>query len=185
MAFDGEAPLVGEERGCFRCDGCCQYSGTKRMSGDCDETRVTVASVADATAGNEKGTAEYAEARRRHRRKNTRVFAAGGKADSRNKEEPIGEQKKAGQKNILQRDKAKTPSRSSGSKNQKRRDEQGTDAQQSQISGSMEAAVSAEQRRSGAWGQRTSGHGFHRPSSRKRSVSEPSSRADSSEEGKR
>lgn len=185
MAFDGEAPLVGEERGCFRCDGCCQYSGTKRMSGDCDETRVTAASVADATAGNEKGTAEYAEARRRHRRKNTRVFAAGGKADSRNKEEPIGEQKKAGQKNILQRDKAKTPSRSSGSKNQKRRDEQGTDAQQSQISGSMEAAVSAEQRRSGAWGQRTSGHGFHRPSSRKRSVSEPSSRADSSEEGKR
>ena len=185
-AFEGGAPIVGEERGCSGCDGCRQCSRTKRISDDCDEMRVTVVNVSDVTAGNGKGTAEYTEeARRRHRRKNTRVLATEGKADSGNKEEPALEQKKAGQKNILQGGKAKLPSRPTGSKNQKRRDEQGTDAPQPPAYGSTGGAVPEEHSRSGAWGRRTSSRGFHRPGNRKRPVSEPSSRTDTSEEGKR
>ena len=185
-AFEGGAPIVGEERGCSGCESCPQYSGTKKISDDRDETRVTVVNVSDVTAGNGKGTAEYTEeARRRHRRKNTRVLATEGKADSGNKEEPALEQKKAGQKNILQGGKAKLPSRPTGSKNQKRRDEQGTDAPQPPAYGSTGGAVPEEHSRSGAWGRRTSSRGFHRPGNRKRPVSEPSSRTDSSEEGKR
>lgn len=183
MAFEGGAPIVGEERGCSGCESCPQYSGTKKISDDRDETRVTVVNVSDVTAGNGKGTAEYTEeVRRRHRRKNTRVFATEGKTDPRSKEEPVWEQKKAGQKNILRGGKAKPPSRSSGSKDQKRRDERRTDVQQSQTAGSMGGGVPAEARRSGAWARRSSTHGSHRPGSRKRSVSEPPSRADSEEE---
>lgn len=184
-AFEGGAPIVGEERGCLGCDGCRQYSRAKKISDDRDETRMTVVNVSEVTAGNGKGSAEYTEeVRRRHRRKDTRVFATEGKTDPRNKGESILEQKKAGQKNILQRGKAKSPSRPSGSKDQRRRDERRTAVQQSQTSGSTGGEVSAEPRRPGAGARRSSSHGSHRPDNRKRSVSEPPSRADF-EEGKR
>ena len=97
-AFDGGAPIVGEERGCPGWVGCRQCSRTKRISDDCDETQVTVVNVSNATVGNEKGAAEYAEVRRRHRRKTTRVLATEGKADSGNKEEPAWSRRKRDRK---------------------------------------------------------------------------------------
>lgn len=181
--LEGSSPTVGETCGCSRCGGCRQYSRPKRILDSCDATQETAINVSDVTAGSGKGSAECTEARRRHRRKGPRVFAPAGKAELRSdKEKTVLEQKKAGQKHISQGGKAKFSQKSSGSKEQRRRDELRTDVPQPKPRGSAGAESPAEPRRSGAWGRHSPSRGAHRPDSRKRSVSESPLRADPEEE---
>lgn len=162
-------------------DGGSTDNETRVISEGCNETQITSASSSNVRADDEKGFSEYAVVRRRHRRKNIRVPEIEEKTDSRNKEEAILEQKKTRQKNILQSAWVKSPSKSSGSKNQRRRDDQGTDVQQSRIYGNiMDSEVHGERLRSEAKGRFFS-RGFHRPASKKKSVSESSSQIKSEE----